>query len=127
MKTDERRRRRSENVTEALIYQLDIARRSSGLRGLLVTDKDGMCIAAAGDTDACDEVAARAPLVGNKASEFDGTLLSAQTALPIRLKRFVVKQVELYMCAIGGDESRRSTSVSRCIGGATRILSATVV
>lgn len=122
MSTPERRQRRSQNTTEALFYQLDIIRRAAGLRGLVVTDMDGMCLAAAGDTDACDEVAARAPMLGTKTSDFDGTLLSAQDALPVRLKRFVVKQAELYICAIGGDKLRRQKCVMDTIGGATRIL-----
>lgn len=118
----ERRRRRSINTTQALCYQLDACRRSAGLQGMVLSDEDGVCLAAAGDTDACDEVAARMPLVGRKVPTFDGVLFSAESNWSVTMRRFEMFGADLYMCAIGGDEITRDHQVDQSIDGAERIL-----
>ena len=117
-----RRRRRSLNTTQALAYQLDMSRRSGHLQGMILSDEDGVCLAVAGDTDACDEVAARVPLVGRKVPQFDGVLYSPDSAWPVTMRRFRILDTDLYMCAIGGDAARRDKIVKSSIGGASRIL-----
>lgn len=120
----DRRRRRSINTTQALCYQLDMSRRAAKLRGIVLSDEDGVCLAAAGDTDACDEVAARLPLVGRKVPEFEGILLAPEQAWDVVMRRFQVHGAPLFVCAIGGsgDKRARTEQLDKTIGGASRIL-----
>src|SRR4051794_32547538 len=73
----ERRHRRAQTVTLALSYQLDDCCKEGDIEAMVVADRDGLPLAAAGDSYACDEVAARMVLVGPKIAAFDGTLLGA--------------------------------------------------
>ena len=68
-------------ITQALSYQLDECCKDGEIQAMVVADGDGLPLAAAGDTYACDEVAARMVLVGPRISEFDGTLLGDGHAL----------------------------------------------
>src|SRR5450432_2419823 len=70
----ERRHRRAQTVTLALCYQLDDCCKEGDIQAMVVADRDGLALAAAGDAYACDEVAARMVLVGPKIASFDGTL-----------------------------------------------------
>jgi hypothetical protein len=118
----ERRRRRSENTTLALHYQLDSTRKSARLEGLVLSDADGFCLASSGDPEACQEVAARLPFIGRKVSEFEGVLLGCESGWRIRMKRMAVAGAELYLCAIGNQTAADANDMSRTSGGVRRIL-----
>lgn len=120
----ERRSRRSHDTLEALHLQLETCRRAAGLDGMVLSDQDGLMLARAGDTDACDEVGARLPLLGQRTAEFEGVLLSAESGWRVRMRRFQVGASELYLAAIGGDEGRRESELGRATGAAQRILAA---
>src|SRR5262245_50820945 len=70
--SSERRRRRSKDPLQALHLQLDACRRAAALDGMVLSDEDGLLLAATGDRDACDEVAARLPLIGRRSPAFEG-------------------------------------------------------
>lgn len=118
----ERRRRRSENTTLALHYQLDSGRKAARLDGLVLSDEDGFCLASSGDPEACQEVAARLPFIGRKVPEFEGVLLGTESGWRIRMKRMEVAGAELYLCAIGTQASMRDHEMHRTSGGIRRIL-----
>src|SRR5512143_3153221 len=59
MRKERRRRRAESSVTLALTYQLDDCCRDGGIAAMVVADADGLPLATAGDTYACDEVAVR--------------------------------------------------------------------
>jgi hypothetical protein len=124
MPTRERRKSRSPFTLEALRLQLEACRRAAELDGMVVSDEDGLLIAAAGDAEACDEIAARLPLIGQRTEEFHGVLLSAENGWKVQMRRFQVGTSELYLAAIGGEEQRRKRVFKRAVGGAARILAA---
>ena len=118
----ERRRRRSENTSLALHYQLDVGRKSARLDGLVLSDEDGFCLASSGDPEACQEVAARLPFIGRKVPEFEGVLLGTESGWRIRMTRMAVAGAELYLCAIGNLTATRQHDMTRTSGGIRRIL-----
>lgn len=120
----ERRSKRSDNTSQALRYQLEACRREAGLEGMVLADEEGLALAASGDADHCDEIAARLALVGARVADFAGVLLSAEGAWQVSMRRFAIDGSELYMCAIGGDAEPRAAQIDRSIGGCSRILSA---
>lgn len=118
----ERRRRRSENTTLALHYQLDSGRKAARLDGFVLSDEDGFCLASSGDPEACQEVAARLPFIGRKVPEFEGVLLGTESGWRIRMKRMAVGGAELYLCAIGNHAEVGDKEMARMGGGVRRIL-----
>lgn len=117
----ERRQHRSANTTRALCHQLNASLQSARLEGLVLTDDDGICLAAAGDDNACDEIAAQLPLMGRKVDEFEGVLFGPEQRWEIEMRRFDVEGANLYLCAIGGSASRKD-QLEHSIGGCSRIL-----
>jgi hypothetical protein len=120
--TAERRRRRSRDTIRALELQLDASRRAGALEAMVLSDGDGLLLASTGDREACQEVAARLPIIGRRVAQFEGTLLSAGKSLRVRMRRFVVGTCELYIAAVGGGGESGERAIGGSIGGATRIL-----
>lgn len=121
-RTPDRRHKRSSEIFQALGYQLKTCREDGKLHGLVLSDEDGLCLAAAGPADTCGEVAATLPLLGRKAGDFKGVLLGDQGGVSAMVQRFRVDDAELYMCALGGDEDRQTRQIARSINGCARIL-----
>jgi hypothetical protein len=118
----DRRRRRSDNTTLALHYQLDASRHAARLDGLVLSDEDGFCLATSGDPHACQEVAAQLPFIGRKVRDFEGVLLGSEGGWRIRMHRFGVPGGELYLCAIGTGGGDRERHLARSRGAVRRIL-----
>src|SRR5262245_45410312 len=74
MRKKERRHRRASTITEALNYQLEACCVDGSMDAMVVADRDGLALGIAGDRYACDEVAARAVLIGTKIGDWIGTL-----------------------------------------------------
>jgi hypothetical protein len=120
----DRRHRRSHDPIEALTLQLEACRRAAGLDGMVLSDADGLCLAAAGDRAACDEIAAQLPLIGQKIAAFEGVLLSDGAGWAVGVRRFAAASGELYLAAIGGSSIERDRELGRGLDGAARILAA---
>ncbi len=120
----ERRRRRATTVTLALTYQLDACCKEGKIQGMVVADGDGLPLAAAGDTYACDEVAARMVHVGARVPQFDGTLLGSGHRWDVQMTKVMVDGSELLVCAVGGSKAQRKKQIARGAEGALRILAA---
>ena len=120
----ERRRRRAQTITLALTYQLDDCCRDGKIQAMVVADGDGLPLAAAGDTYACDEVAARMVLVGPRIKAFDGTLLGGGSRWDVQMTKVEVDGSELLVCAVGGTPDQRKKQMTRGAAGAMRILAA---
>jgi hypothetical protein len=120
----ERRHRRSTNVAQALRHQLEACRQDAGLAAMVLSDESGLCVAAVGASQTCEEIAARLPLIGRKARDFQGILLGGERSWPIVAKAFRVDDAELYVCAVGKAEATATREVERSIGGVSRILAA---
>jgi hypothetical protein len=120
----ERRVRRAANVTLALSYQLDDCCREGSIDAMVVADGDGLPLAAAGDSFACDEVAARMVKVGARIRDFNGTLLGANARWDVQMTKVTVDGSELLVCAVGGSAAQRKKQIARGAQGALRILNA---
>ena len=120
----ERRHRRASTVTLALSYQLDDCCKDGEIQAMVVADSDGLPLAAAGDTFACDEVAARMVLVGPRISSFDGTLLGGGKQWDVQMTKVHIDGSELLVCAVGGTPAQRKRQIARGAAGALRILAA---
>jgi hypothetical protein len=121
---NERRHRRATNVTKALSYQLDDCCKDGSIEAMVVADGDGLPLAAAGDSFACDEVAARMVHVGPRIKEFNGTLLGAGTRWDVQMTKVWIDGSELLVCAVGGTPEQRKKQIARGAAGALRILNA---
>jgi hypothetical protein len=120
----ERRRRRAESITLALTYQLDDCCRDGAIQAMVVADGDGLPLAQAGDTTACDEVAVRMVMRGSRIREFNGTLLDGGNRWDVQMRKVSIDGSELLVCAVGGSAEQRKKQITRGAEGALRILSA---
>ncbi len=120
----ERRRRRAKSITLALTYQLDDCCKDGSIQAMVLADGDGLPLASAGDTYACDEVAARMVLVGTRIRSFDGTLLGDGHRWDVQMTKVAVDGSELLVCAVGGTPDQRKRQIARGAAGALRILAA---
>lgn len=121
MSQNERRHNRSANTTRALCYQLTASLKRAELEGFVLTDDGGVCLAAAGDSHACDEIAAHLPLMGRKVGEFEGVLYGPGAQWDVQMRRFEVEGTQLYLCAIG-EGSGRDSQMAHSVNGVSRIL-----
>jgi len=124
MRIQERRLRRATTVTQALRYQLAACCEDGRIEAMVVADGDGLPLASSGDTYACDEVAARMVLVGQRIKEFSGTLLGAGHKWDVQMMKVEVEGSELLVCAVGGTAASRNRQITRGAEGALRILAA---
>lgn len=94
---------------------------------MVVADQDGLPLAASGDAQACDEVAARMVLVGARIRQFDGVIFGPGGPAhrwDVQMQRVEVDGAELLVCAVGGTPDARRTQIARSVAGAVRILAA---
>ncbi|MDB4954868.1 MAG: hypothetical protein JWO36_2437 [Myxococcales bacterium] len=124
MRKKERRHRRANTITQALNYQLEACCKEGSIQAMVVADVDGLALAASGDPYACDEVAARAVLIGTKVREFTGTLLGSGCRWDVQMTKVKVDGSELLVCAVGGSPAQRKKQIARGASGALRILAA---
>jgi hypothetical protein len=124
MSTIERRRRRSELITQALTYQLNACCEDGRIHAMVIADDEGLPLASAGDGATCDEVAATMALIANRTDQFTGTLLRGGRYWDIQMARVPVDGSELVVCAIGGSPEQRDRQVARGAQGTRRILGA---
>ena len=124
MRFMERRRRRAKTITLALSYQLDSCCKDGGIQAMVIANRDGLPLAAAGDAYACDEVAARMVLVGPRIRTFDGTLFGGGCRWDVQMTKVDVDGSEVLVCAVGGSAEQRTRQIARGAEGALRILAA---
>ncbi len=121
MSNIERRNNRSANTTRALCYQLSASLKRAELEAFVLTDEGGVCLAAAGDSHACDEIAAHLPMVGRKVGEFEGVLYGPGAQWDVQMRSFEVEGAQLYLCAVG-ESNNRDAQLNHSARGVSRIL-----
>ncbi|HEX3762484.1 MAG TPA: hypothetical protein VHW23_27470 [Kofleriaceae bacterium] len=124
MPTLERRRCRSELITQALTYQLNACREDGRMHAMVLADDIGLPLASSGDPDACDEVAASMAMVAARTDQFAGTLYRDGRYWEVEMTRIPVDGSHLVVCAVGGSAEQRWRQVARGVRGARRILGA---
>jgi hypothetical protein len=120
MPRTERRRRRGATTTEALRYQLEACCRDGRLEAMVLSDEDGLLLAASGG--ACDEVAAKMAHIGARIHSFDGSLLQGGQKWDVKMIKVPIEGTELLVCAVGGSPEQRKRQITRGAEGAARIL-----
>jgi hypothetical protein len=109
----------------ALNYQLEVCRTDGNMTAMVIADTDGLALATSGDSNACEEIAARIAVIGSRINEFTGTLYGPGQLWDVQMKKLIVDNMEFMVCAIGGTAEQRSKQVGRGVDGAGRILAAT--
>ncbi len=118
---DRRSQRRGDTLL-ALSRLLDAARRDGELDAVAISDGSGVLVAGAGRWDACEELAAIAPLEPDS--------LPANDVVPTRLdvmvrrtevRRLSVDGVEVLLAGAGGGQGR-DAALTRAAEGCARIL-----
>lgn len=123
--TEDRRRVRAALTTHALGHQLDACRSDGKIAAMVIADDCGMALASSGDRYACDEVAARIVLVGQRIAEFNGTLFGGGMRWDVQMVKVDIEGSELLVCAVGGSAEQRRRQIKRGADGARRILATT--
>jgi hypothetical protein len=113
----ERRRRRTEDVSQALRHQLEACTDGSAL---LLADATGLCLACAGPRRLCEEVVAWLPLLDPWRDDADGAARYEVAGYPAHVQRVWVLGSELFLCAIG--ERDATEALARSALGVARIL-----
>ncbi len=124
MQTIERRRRRATLVTQALRYQLDACCEDGRIHAMVIADGDGLSLAASGDSEACDEVAASMAHVAARTNVWSGTLLGNGRRWDVDMRKVRVDHTDLLVCAVGGSLDQRQRQLTRGASGTLRILTA---
>ncbi len=109
---------------QALRFQLLQCCEDGKIDAMIVVDGDGLPLASSGDTFACDEVAARMGLIGQRIDKFAGTLLGDGAKWDVQMLKIWIDDSEMLICAVGGNASQRDTQIARGAEGALRILAA---
>ncbi|APR87063.1 hypothetical protein A7982_12412 [Minicystis rosea] len=119
----DRRRRRSDDPITALHYQLAHTRAEGGLDAVVLVDDAGCLVAGAGAWPACEELAAYAPLLANRAAIGSAAVGSRIAALEseVLVQTLTVDGCEIVVCGRGGDGSRQDL-LARAAAGCRRIL-----
>ena len=120
----DRRRRRSDDPITALHYQLAHTRAEARLDAVVLVDDTGCLVAGAGAWPICEELAAYAPLLVDRAavgSATVGTRLAALTG-EVQVHTLTLDGVEAVLCTRGGDPALAG-SIARAADGCRRILS----
>jgi len=120
----ERRVHRSEQLEEALSYQLEACVERAGLDAMLLADRDGLLVAESHQSaDETDEIAAILPLLA-RGQDFTGNLLSRSgaTCLELAVSSFSISDSELFLCALGGNDQVAFLEMERAKNGVQRIL-----
>ena len=119
----DRRRRRSDNRTQAMRLQLDACREDARFDAMVVSDDQGLCIASSGSQRASEEVAARLPLIGRDMDYYEGTLEAPEGSWEIAMRKVSIGGGALFVCAVGGKTPTRPLHLIRSMSGVSRILS----
>jgi hypothetical protein len=124
MRTQERRRRRSDLITQALTYQMLACCEDGRMHAMVVADEDGLPLAASGDTQDCDEIAASMARVAARTDQFAGTLYRGGRHWDVQMTKVSVDGSALVVCGVGGSAEQRWRQVARGAQGTLRILGA---
>jgi len=117
----ERRQARSANALIALSRLLEGSLRIGGLDAVAVADPTGCLVAGAGAFQACETLAAWAPLGSSPANDIVPTRLDV-LARKSEVRRLSIDGVEVLICAGGGEDPARKQALDHAAAGCARIL-----
>ncbi len=119
----ERRRDRSTDAVSALSRLLDAARNDAALDALAIADASGCLVAGAGRWEACEELAAYAPLLEHPSEPANDVIPTRLDVLARRseVRRLCVDGIDVLVCG-HGESDGRSAALDRAAAGCARIL-----
>ncbi len=117
----ERRNRRSSDRCLALRYQLEHARERGGLEAMVLSDNDGLVLAAAGEDGVCEELGAYAPLLCR--SPLGMRLPPLLRGGEVAVRTMAMHGSGLYISCLGGGVARDAL-LDHSTRGVERILAA---
>lgn len=89
---------------------------------MVVATADGVSVAAAGNTEACDEAAAMMAVFGRRMENWEGALQVPGGAVHMRGRKVTFNEEPIYVCAVGGGGENRAAQIQRVIESVERIL-----
>jgi len=98
----ERRHCRSDDTLEALALQLEATAERTACSALVLTGKDGLKVAEAGDDEAADELAALAPGLVCDGRRWHGALATSAGERLVTVAPIPGDGGTLFLCAVGG-------------------------
>ena len=123
MERRERRVRRSDVTDKAMAYQLEACVERAGLTAMVVSDDQGLLVAASPwERQRSETVAAMLPLVARGHDAASGLLDEGANKEQVLVSSFDADGVELYICAVGGFDEQAHREVARAKVGISRIL-----
>ncbi|MFB6265184.1 MAG: hypothetical protein ABEL76_16415 [Bradymonadaceae bacterium] len=126
----DRRKRRSDEVRQAITYQLEHLAEEYNLENLTLGDNNGILIACAGRQSAGEALAAYAPVFrrhldrGQRELIMDklGTLLPGVDGKSLDVRRFELQGDDHYLCVVGEQRLCRQANLYRAVTGIRRIV-----
>jgi len=118
---EERRRRRSNERETALRFQLEHTKERGGIEVLVLADRDGLVVAAAGESAECEELGAVAPLMSR--APLGMPLPPLLRGGEVAVRPLALHGQELYLAAVGGGVARDAL-LRHSLSGVQRIMSA---
>ena len=101
---EDRRVRRSNDRQVALRYQLEHTRSHGNLEALIVSDRDGLLLGAAGDAVMCEELGAVAPLMSR--APLGMMLPPLLSGADVAIRPLTLNGGQFYMASVGGGVAR---------------------
>ena len=119
----DRRINRSDDIQVALSFQLAAAARSAKFSSIALADDLGTVIAAAGNKDVCEHMAAFSPILAGEAPHpWQGSINTESGEVRAAIAELVVGSSRLYLSAAGGRRASAEKVLSSSGLGVSRIL-----
>ncbi len=126
----DRRKRRSDEVIQAITYQLEHLAEEYELRNLVLSDSRGLMLACADNASAGRALAAYAPVFSRHLGRGDREAIMGKLSefLPgvdghtLSVRRFELHGEEHFLCVIGEERLCRQADLYRAVTGIRRIV-----
>lgn len=118
----DQRRRRSDDLSLALHYQLAACCDDGEVAAMAMADDDGVPLALAGDLTASREAAIKLASVASRIQSAEYTVLGAGQAWDVSMQKIATDGGDVVVCAIGGSSDARRQRIARTGAAAQRII-----
>ncbi|MBK9034663.1 MAG: hypothetical protein IPL61_25925 [Myxococcales bacterium] len=118
------RRRRSQDPSLALHFQLAACCDDGEVTAMAMADDDGNPLALAGEFGACREVASKLARVASRIHSAEYIAYGPGQRWDVSMQRIATGQGDVIVCAIGGSSEERRSRIGRTAAAAQRILQA---
>jgi hypothetical protein len=118
----ERRVNRSDDILEALAHLLGATARRAQFSSLTLTEGQGITVAATGNADEAEEIAAISPRLAPGAGFWHGIIETDGGAKQVTVVPVSTDEGPLFLCAIGGRRPAIAAELLRSGVGVCRIL-----